>query len=124
MPVTIRPPMDQRADRMRRYWDDRARENAAWYVDTSLDYDDPDMERFFETGRIVVREALLEAPVQPDRREVALEIGSGIGRISAALGEHFERVIGLDVSEEMVAKARGLVENPRVEFVVGDGVSL
>jgi SAM-dependent methyltransferase len=116
--------MDRQADRMKRFWDDRARENAAWYVDTSLDYDDPDMDRFFETGRIVVREALLEAPVAPERHEVAVEIGPGIGRISAALAEHFDRVIGIDVSEEMVAKARALVDNERVELRVGDGVSL
>ncbi|MGH9184722.1 MAG: class I SAM-dependent methyltransferase [Acidimicrobiales bacterium] len=112
------------ADRMRRFWDERARENAAWYVDTTLSYDDPDMERFFANGRIVVEEALLKAPVQPERHEVALEIGPGLGRICAALADHFDRVIGLDVSEEMMARARDHVTDPRIDFLVGDGVTL
>jgi len=111
-------------ERMRRFWDERARENAAWYVDTSLEYDAPDMQRFFETGRVVVRHALHGAPVQPTRWEVALEIGPGLGRIALALADDFERVIGIDVSEEMVTRARELVLDPRVTFHVGDGLTL
>ncbi len=109
---------------MRRYWQDRARENAVWYVDTSLAYDEPDMERFWQTGRTVVAEALLQAPVRPHRRELAVEIGPGLGRICRALAEHFERVVGIDISEEMVRRARELLDEPRVELVVGDGSTL
>lgn len=109
---------------MREYWDERARENAAWYVDTSLSYDTPDMEQFFATGRRVVAEALCDAPVQPLERRLAVEIGPGIGRVCAALAEHFEDVIGIDVSEEMVSRARQHVAGPRVRFIVGDGTSL
>ena len=112
------------AVRMRRFWDDRAQENAAWYVDTSLSYDDPDMARFFATGERVVAEALLEAPVQPRERTMAVEIGPGLGRICRALADHFDRVVGIDVSAEMVEQARALVPDERVAFVVGDGVGL
>lgn len=112
------------AARMRRFWDERAQENAAWYVDTSLSYDDPDMEQFFATGARVVDEALLEAPVQPARCELAVEIGPGLGRICAALAERFDRVVGIDVSAEMVAKGRALVPDGRVELLVGDGLGL
>jgi SAM-dependent methyltransferase len=110
--------------RMRRFWDERAQENAAWYVDTSLSYDEPDMDRFFATGEQVVAEALLDAPVQPAGRGLAVEIGPGLGRICRALADHFDRVIGIDVSAEMVAQARQLVAEPRVEFLVGDGLGL
>jgi SAM-dependent methyltransferase len=109
---------------MRRFWDERAQENAAWYVDTSLSYDEPDMDQFFATGEQVVTEALLEAPVQPAGRTLAVEIGPGLGRICRALAEQFDRVVGVDVSAEMVAQARELVPDPRVEFLVGDGVGL
>ena len=111
-------------DGMRRYWDERAQENAAFYVDTTCDYDAPDMARFFETGDHVVREALLDAPVQPSARGAALEIGPGLGRICRALASHFDRVVGLDVSVEMMRRARELVDDPRVTFAVGDGVTL
>jgi SAM-dependent methyltransferase len=109
---------------MRRYWDARAQENAAFYVDTTCEYDAPDMGQFFETGSEVVREALLDAPVQPGGRELALEIGPGLGRICKALARRFDRVVGLDVSAEMVRRARELVDDPNVTFEVGDGATL
>lgn len=111
-------------DGMRDYWDARAQENAAFYVDTTCDYDAPDMEQFFETGNEVVREALLDAPVQPAGRVRALEIGPGLGRICRALAPHFDQVVGLDVSAEMVRQARALVDDPNVTFEVGDGITL
>ena len=112
------------AVRMRRFWDDRAQENAAWYVDTSLSYDEPDMEQFFATGGVVVTEALLDAPVRPAGHALAVEIGPGLGRICVALADHFDRVVGVDVSAEMVRQARELVPDERVTFEVGDGVGL
>ncbi len=111
-------------DSMRTYWDEAARTNAAWYVDTSLDFDDPDLEKFFETGRTVVSVAIDEAPAAPPGRELALEIGSGLGRICRALSERFDRVIGIDISEEMVRRARELVDDPRITFEVSNGSDL
>jgi SAM-dependent methyltransferase len=112
------------ASRMRAYWDDRARVNAAWYVDTSIDFDTPDMQRFFETGDRIVEEAVTEAPVQPGGRDLAVEIGSGLGRNCLALTREFAEVVGVDVSPEMVGRARELVPSDRVRFVVGNGCSL
>jgi SAM-dependent methyltransferase len=112
------------ADDMRRYWDERARENAAYYVDTTCDYETPDMDRFFETGRGIVDVAFVEASVKPERRELAVEIGPGLGRVCKALAPHFEQVVGIDISTEMVERARELVVEPNVRFEVGDGVTL
>lgn len=109
---------------MRRYWDERARLNPAWYVDTSLDYAEPDMAAFAETGRTVVRTAVDEAPVSPPRRERAVEIGCGLGRICAALADSFSEVLGVDISPEMVQRARAEVHDPRVNFAVTDGATL
>lgn len=109
---------------MRGYWDSRARENAIWYVDTSLDYDHPDMDRFLATGRAVLEDALDRAPVTPARTDLAVEIGSGLGRICLALADHFDRVVGVDISSEMIERAQELVDDPDVEFVHGDGSGL
>jgi len=114
----------QVADSMRTYWDARARENAVWYVDTTMDYEAPDMERFFATGRQVVRELLHDAPVQPKGRDLAVEIGSGLGRICLALSEEFAQVVGVDVSESMVTQARQLVAKPNVRFELVSGADL
>jgi SAM-dependent methyltransferase len=109
---------------MRSYWDEGARRNALWYVDTSLDYDDPDLDRFFETGRTIVSEALGNAPVKPAEHQLAVEIGSGLGRVCKALAGDFDRVIGIDISSEMIKRAEELVQDPKVEFLLGNGVSL
>jgi SAM-dependent methyltransferase len=109
---------------MRNFWDEAARTNAVWYVDTSLDFNHPDMESFFSTGRTIVSEALDGSPMTPPGRSVALEIGSGLGRVCLALADRFDRVVGVDISPEMVQRASELVPDPRVSFRVGDGASL
>jgi SAM-dependent methyltransferase len=109
---------------MRTYWDEAARTNAVWYVDTSLDFDAPDMARFLETGRVIVAEALDEAPVPPPGRQLAVEIGCGVGRVCQALSERFDGVVGLDISSEMIRRARELVPDDRVTFEVGNGSSM
>lgn len=109
---------------MRSYWDARAKQNAAWYVDTSLPYDQPDMERFFATGHSIVAEALDRAPVGPPGRQLAVEIGSGLGRVCRALADRFDRVVGVDVAPSMVEQARATVVDPRVTFELGDGSTL
>jgi SAM-dependent methyltransferase len=109
---------------MRDYWDERARTNAAWYVDTSIDFAEPDMDRFFATGETIVGEALDGAPASPPAYGVAVEIGAGLGRVCRALAARFERVVGVDVSPEMVARARELVPDDRITFELNDGVTL
>lgn len=109
---------------MRDYWDARARENAVWYVDTSTAYDHPDMGRFLSDGRQIVATALGEPQAQPAGHELAVEIGSGLGRICLALRKHFHHVIGVDISSEMVQRARRLVDDEHIDFVVGDGTTL
>lgn len=55
---------------------------------------------------------------------VALQVGSGLGRIEAHLCHRVRHCYGLDVSPSMVRKARGLVREPNVTFVCGDGTGL
>ncbi|MFL6239512.1 MAG: class I SAM-dependent methyltransferase [Actinomycetes bacterium] len=109
---------------MRDYWNHAAETNAAWYVDTSLSFADPDMEKFFETGKRIVAEAMDGAPVTPARHDHAIEIGSGLGRICLALSDRFARVTGVDIAPEMVKRANELVHDPRIEFKLTDGASI
>ena len=45
-----------------------------------------------------------------------MEVGCGPGRMTAALAERFDRVLGLDVSPAMVARAREPCRSCPVEF--------
>jgi SAM-dependent methyltransferase len=105
---------------MRRYWDERARRNAAWYVDTSLTYEAIDMDRFFETGRTIVEHAMSGCPDDLGS-DLAVEIGCGLGRIAIGLADRFDAVIGVDISQEMLDRAQ---QHPKVTYVLGDGTSL
>lgn len=109
---------------MRAFWDDAAVRNAMFYVDTSLNYDNPDLEAFIAGGRKIAAIALDESKATPPGHGLAVEIGCGLGRICAAMAESFDKVIGFDISSEMVSRALEFVTDPNVEFHHSDGVSL
>jgi SAM-dependent methyltransferase len=113
-----------RAD-SQRFWDERARENALYFVDNRVDYRDADDERFWRGGDEVLDIVceLLDLELRPD--EVVLDIGCGVGRMTRALRARVGRVIGIDVSSEMLARARTLNAHlSDVEWLHGDGSTL
>jgi SAM-dependent methyltransferase/GT2 family glycosyltransferase len=111
---------------MRRFWDERAREDALYFVDSRVPYRDAAAEQqFWDDGRADLGTFLgqLEMEVRPGDRVV--EIGCGVGRLTRPLSELVASVVALDVSSEMLDRARGY--NPdaaNVEWMLGDGVSL
>jgi SAM-dependent methyltransferase len=57
----------------------------------------------------------------PVRRESALEIGCGTGEFARLLARHFERVTAIDLSPEMVGRARELSRGVAlIEFTQAD----
>ncbi len=56
------------------------------------------------------------------RGGVCVEVGCGPGRMTGVLAERFDRVVAVDVSEGMLARARSAVTAPNVDFrlVAGD----
>jgi ubiquinone/menaquinone biosynthesis C-methylase UbiE len=113
---------------MRRDWDQRARENARHYVDTSRD--DWTDETFFASGERNVSEEILTDTINiyqgrdPAAMRV-LEIGCGAGRLTRALSKIFGEVHAVDVSGEMVARAReALADRPNVHFYQNNGCDL
>ncbi len=110
------------ANRQRDFWDSAAKASAAFYVDTTVSYDNPDMDAFFATGKTIVDQAL--APVAPAGHALAVEIGSGLGRNCLALAAHFDRVVGVDIAPEMIRQANELVSDERVSFVLTEGAAL
>jgi SAM-dependent methyltransferase len=109
---------------MRTYWDERGRLNAPFYVDTTMSYDEPDMDHFFDAGYKTVSFALDTAPVRPPSTALAVDIGCGLGRMCVPLADRFDRVVGVDISQEMASRARRLVRRDNISFIVGDGSSL
>lgn len=51
----------------------------------------------------------------------ALDFGCGVGRITQALATHFDTVVGIDISDAMIAQAESLNRHgDRCKFVSGD----
>ena len=53
-----------------------------------------------------------------------IEIGCGAGRLTKAMALDFAHVIGVDVSEGMLAVARSHISEANVELRLGDGITL
>lgn len=120
--------LDPTLEKMRRDWDERARENARFYVNTErTDWTDDD---FFASGRRTIAEEILTDMTnicqgkEPSQMRV-LEIGCGAGRVTRALAGLFGEVHGVDVSGEMVSFAReALKDMPHARVYQNNGMDL
>ena len=119
---------EQQLEKMRRDWDDRARQNARHFVDTSRsDWGD---QEFFKSGEKAIAEDILTDTTNiyqgkdPQAMRV-LEIGCGAGRLTRALSNVFGEVHAVDVSGEMIARARAaLADRPNVHLYQNNGCDL
>src|SRR5579872_1110797 len=119
---------EQQLEKMRADWDQRARENARHYVNTaSTQWTD---EEFFSSGERTVQEDILTDMVNicqgkdPKAMRV-LEIGCGAGRLTRALAKLFGEVHAVDVSGEMVARAKtALADFPNAHVYQNNGCDL
>jgi SAM-dependent methyltransferase len=110
---------------MARFWDQRARENAYFFIDNRLAYRDTDPDRFWASGERDLDTLLKTLDVEIAADDEVLEIGCGVGRMTRPIAARAGDVIALDVSAEMLAQARE--ENPELDHVTwihGDGTSL
>jgi len=121
-------PTTMELEQMRRDWDERARENARFYVASGREeWSD---EEYFRSGEInVEREILTDLGnvcqgLDPKQMRV-LEIGCGTGRITRALAKFFGEVYAVDISGEMVERARlALRDYPHAHVFQNNGRDL
>jgi len=100
-------------------WERFAEENAYQYIKTDLADGSP--EAFWQSGERTVREEIV--PLLEEfsvSRCCGLEIGCGVGRLVLPLSQVFHRMIGIDISNGMVRRAREAAhqrQSNNVEFV-------
>lgn len=131
MPSSVHEPQPTESDligKMRAEWDQRARENARYYIATGkTDWND---DEYFESGRENVRREILTdmgniCQGRDPKEMTVLEIGCGSGRITRALSEVFGLVYAVDISEEMIRQARqSLQDRPNVRLFRNSGSDL
>jgi len=97
---------------LQRSWNELAAKDAMWAVLTG-----PlgtarawDADHFFRTGVAEIESVLDRVRVAGavPRFQRALDFGCGVGRLTQALGGHFEQADGVDISSAMIARARTL----------------
>jgi SAM-dependent methyltransferase len=104
------------------FWDDFAKYDPLWAIlsDPTKAGRQWDLPRFLETGRreISLLFYQLRALGLAVERRAALDFGCGVGRLSQPLAAHFDRVVGVDVSAEMIRLANSINQHPdRVRYV-------
>jgi SAM-dependent methyltransferase len=113
--------MDLEANR--RFWDAKAQENAYWYVSSYGPYDRRDLDEFWNSGPLIWKDLKTATGFRPGGTEVVVEIGCGVGRLTRAMAPEVGRVHALDLSAEMLARAREL-GLANATFHQADGQSL
>lgn len=109
-------------ERMRSDWNDRAGEDAYYYV--AFGRREQDDEEFFATASDLIKGLELDLKRLP-ARDAALEIGCGPGRLMRPLSRHFREIHGVDVSDEMIRLARErLQDTPNAHPHHGSGSDL
>jgi SAM-dependent methyltransferase len=114
-------------ERMRQEWNERAREDAHFYV--AFGRREQNEDEFFATADEVVRglqSEMRRLPANTNRRSWrALEIGCGPGRLMKPMSRHFGEIHGVDVSDEMIGRAhRNLAGIPHAHPHVASGSDL
>jgi SAM-dependent methyltransferase len=110
---------------MRTFWDQRAREDAFFFIDDRRAYRDPDTAGFWTEGERDLQRLLeqLHARIAPG--DVVLDIGCGVGRLTRVIAGQAASVYAIDVSAEMIERARTLHPGlGNVSWIVGDGTTL
>jgi ubiquinone/menaquinone biosynthesis C-methylase UbiE len=89
-------------------WEALGQLDPFWAMTGTNKYGAWDLEAFLQTGDQQVAQLMRDASrfERPTRYEAVLDFGCGAGRLTRAFRAHFERYLGLDISENLVAKAR------------------
>ncbi len=104
-------------------WEKLAQADAMWAVLTEQHAIDGgwDRQAFFRTGKeevqkIFERIDLLGLQVRTER---AFDFGCGLGRLTQGLGQRFDQVTGVDISNTMLAQAKNFAHQqaPKYSFV-------
>ncbi|MEX2500662.1 MAG: class I SAM-dependent methyltransferase [Wenzhouxiangellaceae bacterium] len=115
--------MDKKLDKLRQVWDSLGSQDPMWGIlsDPGKKGNRWDPDAFFLSGQDEVGKVInvVETFFPGVPRRCALDFGCGIGRLSRPLSGYFDRVVGVDIAESMINKARQLNQDlPGCEFVL------
>jgi SAM-dependent methyltransferase len=116
-------------EKMRKDWDRRAEIDPYYWVAATQEADQQSYDRSAEkdttdfiSGLATIMEQVISA--ETPLPGAILDLGCGIGRMTALLSPYFNEVVGVDVSKTMIDKARTLHSANPARFEVNSGSDL
>ncbi|WP_454061346.1 methyltransferase domain-containing protein [Candidatus Nitrospira salsa] len=110
------------AETMKSEWNRRAKHHARYWVATEDFHDD---RKFAKSGKNTANALLSRVAPYSNSSWSILDIGCGVGRVLKPLASHFQHLIGIDISGEMIAHSKQwLNELNNVETRETSGVDL
>ncbi len=95
---------------LQKHWNQFGKQDPLWAI---LTYNDKkgnkwNPEEFFETGKQEIKDVMqyVEKLGLLQQRGRALDFGCGVGRLTQALANYFEEVVGIDIAPSMVKRAK------------------
>jgi ubiquinone/menaquinone biosynthesis C-methylase UbiE len=116
--------VSRRSVSMRSFWNQKAKENAYWFVSSYGDYSTTrNLEEFWASGKTIWKDLKNVIEYEPTGHDLVVEIGCGVGRLTRAISPEVGSVLAIDISDEMLNIAKQ-AELPNVTLQRGDGFTL
>jgi SAM-dependent methyltransferase len=108
-------------EKSKTHWDDMGDLDPCWAIlsEPGTKFGGWNLGEFLATGEDEI-EKVMRAGQRfglPATRDVALDFGCGIGRLTFAMAHYFRQVVGVDISESMLRQAAALNRSPKCAFV-------
>ena len=95
---------------LQKHWNQFGKRDPLWAILTWNDKKDNkwNPDEFFETGKQEIKDVMqyVETLGLLQRRGRALDFGCGVGRLTQALANYFDEVVGIDIAPSMVKLAK------------------
>jgi SAM-dependent methyltransferase len=114
--------MSRDLQRLRDTWRVLGEEDPLWAILSQPDKRGGrwDIDEFFQSGdaEIGAIDGYCAHLQRPGQRNVAVDFGCGVGRLTRALSTRYEKVTGIDISPSMIERARSLhADRPNITFI-------
>jgi len=104
------------------HWDAMGRADPLWFIlaRPGKQHGRWDLREFFATGEAEVKALMKHLDsVAPDRKkDLALDFGCGVGRLTEALALHYGEVRGVDIAPSMIEKAEQLAVRKNCSYIL------
>lgn len=116
-------------EKNKKEWEELAELDSYWFIltDPHNKFGRWKGEDFFKTGETEINNLiyLSEKLGYPSKRKTALDFGCGVGRLTSSLAKYFKKCYGVDISENMINKAKILNKHlQNCEFIINEQENL